>query len=160
MHFVSAASVLVIWICVCGRSLSRCSNILRVESFKKCLCLRDVSYPANKSWCLSGEYAASEISTESCEKISRISFPVKQLISTRAILSLLKFDKVTDPVFISQDVKNPRANLNETNQFVKELKNRKVPITYVVRQHDQITQDEQIEFYSQLETFFSENLKK
>lgn len=86
--------------------------------------------------------------------------PEEQIDYLRAVSPVFHTDKITDPVFISQDVKNPRANLNETNQFVKELKNRKVPITYVVRQHDQITQDEQIEFYSQLETFFSENLKK
>jgi len=86
--------------------------------------------------------------------------PEEQIDYLRAVSPVFHTDKISDPVFISQDLKNPRANLSETNQFVKELKNRKVPITYVVRQHDQRTQDEQMEFYSQLETFFSDNLKK
>jgi len=86
--------------------------------------------------------------------------PEEQIDYLRAVSPVFHTDKISDPVFISQDLKNPRANVSETNQFVKELKNRKVPITYVVRQHDQPTQDEQMEFYSQLETFFSDNLKK
>lgn len=86
--------------------------------------------------------------------------PEEQIDYLRAVSPVFHTDKISDPVFISQDLKNPRANLSETNQFVKELKNRKVPITYVVRQHDQSTQDEQMDFYRQLETFFSDNLKK
>jgi len=86
--------------------------------------------------------------------------PEEQIDYLRAVSPVFHTDKISAPVFISQDLKNPRANLSETNQFVKELKNRKVPITYVIRQHEQRTQDEQMEFYSQLETFFSDNLKK
>jgi len=86
--------------------------------------------------------------------------PEEQIDYLRAVSPVFHTDKISDPVFISQDLKNPRANLSETNQFVKELKNRKVPITYVVRQHDQSTQEEQMDFYRQLEAFFSENLKK
>lgn len=87
--------------------------------------------------------------------------PEEQMDYLRAVSPIFHTNRITKPVFISQDVKNPRANINETNQFVKELKNRNIPITYIVRQNEQLSNPEdQMEYYRQLELFFSENLKK
>ncbi|EOR95208.1 putative dipeptidyl anminopeptidase [Arcticibacter svalbardensis MN12-7] len=87
--------------------------------------------------------------------------PEQQMDYLRAVSPVFHTDKIVAPLFIAQDLKDPRANINETNQFVKELKNRKIPITYLVRDNDQLNNlEEQMDFYRQLEVFLSDNLNK
>lgn len=67
------------------------------------------------------------------------------------------------PVLIAQGGKDPRVNVSETNQFVKELKNRGVPVTYVRKEdegHFFKKPKNRLEFYQQLEKFFATNLSK
>ncbi|WP_083257139.1 S9 family peptidase [Arcticibacter eurypsychrophilus] len=87
--------------------------------------------------------------------------PEQQMDYLRAVSPVFHTDKIVAPLFIAQDLKDPRANINETNQFVKELKNRKIPITYLIRENDQLNNlEEQMNFYRQLEVFLSDNLNK
>ena len=72
-------------------------------------------------------------------------------------------DKIKVPVLIAQGTKDPRVNVNETNQFVKELKKRKVPVTYILKEDERHffkKPENRIEFYQQLERFLEGNLNK
>ena len=72
-------------------------------------------------------------------------------------------NKIKDPLLIAQDIKDDRVNIKETNQFVKELKKRKVPITYITKEsraYNMRNQENRMEFYKALEEFFASNLKK
>ena len=67
------------------------------------------------------------------------------------------------PVLIAQGAKDPRVNVNETNQFVKELKKNNIPVTYILKpdeRHFFTKPENRIEFYRQLETFLENNLNK
>ncbi|NEU08721.1 S9 family peptidase [Flavihumibacter sp. R14] len=72
-------------------------------------------------------------------------------------------DKIKVPVLIAQGTKDPRVNVNETNQFVKELKKRKMPVTYILKENERHffkKPENRIEFYQQLEKFLDGNLNK
>ena len=89
--------------------------------------------------------------------------PEEEIEYFRSVSPVFHTDKIKAPVLIAQNVKDPRVNINETNQFVKELKNRKVDITYLVRENStesEYNAETQMEFYRQLEIFFDNNLKK
>ena len=72
-------------------------------------------------------------------------------------------DKIKVPVLIAQGTKDPRVNVNETNQFVKELKKQNIPVTYILKEdesHYFKKPENKIEFYQQLEKFLESNLNK
>ena len=72
-------------------------------------------------------------------------------------------DRIKVPVLIAQGTKDPRVNVSETNQFVKELKKRKVPVTYILKEDERHffkKPENRIEFYQQLQTFLENNLNK
>ncbi len=72
-------------------------------------------------------------------------------------------DNIKVPVLIAQGGKDSRVNVNETNQFVKELKKRSIPVTYILNEnegHIFRNPENRIEFYEQLEKFLQENLGK
>lgn len=72
-------------------------------------------------------------------------------------------DRIKVPVLIAQGTKDPRVNVNETNQFVKELKKRKIPVTYILKEDERHffkKPENRIEFYQQLEKFLESNLNK
>ena len=72
-------------------------------------------------------------------------------------------DKIKVPVLIAQGARDPRVNMNETNQFVKELKKRNVPVTYIFKEgegHFFRNTENKLEFYRELEIFFDKNLSR
>lgn len=72
-------------------------------------------------------------------------------------------DNVQIPVFIAQGGKDSRSSVNETNQFVKKLQKRKIPVVYIVREEEGRyfrKEENLISFYEELGKFFDEHLKK
>ncbi len=72
-------------------------------------------------------------------------------------------EKVNIPVFITQNAKDPRVNPNDAIQFVKELKKKSVPYTYIEKQNTQFLNDREevrLKVYAGLEQFLESNLKK
>lgn len=70
-------------------------------------------------------------------------------------------DKIKKPVFIVQGGKDPKVNVSETNQFVKELRKRKVEVTYILNNnegHYFSDVNNKLAFYKSLETFLANNL--
>ncbi len=79
----------------------------------------------------------------------------------RAVSPIFHTDKIAVPVLIAQGSRDPRVNMNETNQFVKELKKRKVPVTYILKDgegHYFNKPQNKLEFYRELEKFLEKNL--
>lgn len=76
---------------------------------------------------------------------------------------LFHADKVNMPVFITQNVKDPRINPSDAIQFVKELKKRNLSVTYFEKEdtHFFMNREEgRQKMYTALEQFLALNLKK
>lgn len=74
---------------------------------------------------------------------------------------IFQIDKIKKPLLIAQGVKDARVNVNETNQFVKELKKRKVNVNYILKENESHYFKEpknRLEFYKNLETFLDKYL--
>lgn len=81
----------------------------------------------------------------------------------REVSPVFHTDKIKVPVLIAQGAKDPRVNMNETNQFVKELKKRNVPVTYILKEdegHFFRNINNRLEFYKELELFLDKNLSR
>jgi len=87
--------------------------------------------------------------------------PEKQADYFRAVSPAFHTDKIKGAIFIAQGGKDDRGNVNETNQMVRELKSKNIAITYFLKEREgHYFKNEQVrlEFYQQLEAFFSSNL--
>jgi dipeptidyl aminopeptidase/acylaminoacyl peptidase len=87
--------------------------------------------------------------------------PEKDADYFRSVSPVFHTDKIRDPVLIAQGGKDLRVNVNETNQFVKELKKRNVPVTYILKENERHyfrDQNNRREFYRKLELFLAENI--
>lgn len=74
---------------------------------------------------------------------------------------IFQIEKFQKPLLIAQGVKDPRVNVNETNQFVKELKKRNVNVNYILKENESHYFREpknRLEFYKNLEAFLDKNL--
>ena len=81
----------------------------------------------------------------------------------REVSPVFHTDKIKVPVLIAQGAKDPRVNMNDTNQFVKELKKKNVPVTYILKEdegHFFRNIDNRLEFYKELELFLDKNLSR
>ncbi len=89
--------------------------------------------------------------------------PEKEIDNLRAISPIFHADKIKSPVLIAQDIVDERLNINETNQFVSELKKGNVPVTYITKKDTEFTlrnPENRMNFYRELETFFETHLRK
>lgn len=75
---------------------------------------------------------------------------------------VFRSDQINVPVFIAQGGKDGWSSLNETNEFVRKLRVRNIPITYILREEEGRyfqRQDNRIGFYTDLAVFFEKHLK-
>ncbi|WP_028297502.1 S9 family peptidase [Olivibacter sitiensis] len=82
--------------------------------------------------------------------------PVEDASYFKEASPIFHASQINIPVFIAQGGKDERSNVNETNQFVRELKARNAPITYMLREeegHFFNKEQNRIAFYSKLEDF-------
>ena len=89
--------------------------------------------------------------------------PEKEIDYLRAISPVFHAKKIKVPVLIAQDIVDERLNINETNQFVSELKKGNVPVTYITKKDTEFTlrnPENRINFYKELEKFFETHLRK
>ncbi len=74
----------------------------------------------------------------------------------------LNSDKITKPLFIVQGANDPRVNINESDQIVKNLRNRGIDVPYMVKYnegHGFSHEDNRIELYEAMMGFFAKHLK-
>ncbi|MFC4213251.1 S9 family peptidase [Pedobacter lithocola] len=82
---------------------------------------------------------------------------------TRFASPVFHADRFKAPVFIAQNPKDPRVNVAQGVQFVKELKKRNVPVTYIEKEEGPnpvLRQQGRTALYKALEGFLQENLDK
>jgi dipeptidyl aminopeptidase/acylaminoacyl peptidase len=80
----------------------------------------------------------------------------------RAISPVFHTDKIKSPLLIFQGAKDPRANISELNQFVRELKKRNVPVIYRLKENERAyfkSDHNRMEMYAEIETFLNTNMQ-
>jgi dipeptidyl aminopeptidase/acylaminoacyl peptidase len=73
----------------------------------------------------------------------------------------LNADKIKAPLFVAQGAKDPRVNINESNQIVAALKKRGVDVQYMVKPdegHGFRNEENRFDFYEAMEEFLSKYL--
>jgi dipeptidyl aminopeptidase/acylaminoacyl peptidase len=73
----------------------------------------------------------------------------------------LNADKIKAPLFVAQGAKDPRVNINESNQIVEALKKRGVDVQYMVKPdegHGFRNEENRFDFYEAMEEFLSKYL--
>ncbi|PAW95527.1 hypothetical protein CKK33_19275 [Mucilaginibacter sp. MD40] len=80
----------------------------------------------------------------------------------RAISPVFHTDKIKSPLLIFQGAKDPRANISELNQFVRELKKRNVPVIYRLKENERAyfkSEHNRMEMYAEIEKFLNTNMQ-
>ena len=80
----------------------------------------------------------------------------------RAISPVFHADKIKSPLLIFQGAKDPRANISELNQFVRELQKRNVPVQYVLKDNERMyfkSEHNRMAMYAEIEKFLNTNMK-
>ncbi|MES2277839.1 MAG: prolyl oligopeptidase family serine peptidase [Bacteroidota bacterium] len=79
----------------------------------------------------------------------------------KAISPVFHTDKIKLPLLIFQGGRDPRANISELNQFVRELQKRKVPVTYVYKENERsfFTEENRMQMYADIEKFLDNNMR-
>ncbi len=71
-------------------------------------------------------------------------------------------DKIKAPLFVAQGKKDPRVNINESDQMVEALKKRGIEVPYMVKDnegHGFQNQENKFDFYEAMESFLAKHLK-
>jgi dipeptidyl aminopeptidase/acylaminoacyl peptidase len=80
----------------------------------------------------------------------------------RAISPVFHTDKIKSPLLIFQGAKDPRANISELNQFVRELMKRNVPVIYRLKENERAyfkSDHNRMEMYAEIDSFLSVNMQ-
>jgi len=89
--------------------------------------------------------------------------PDTDLEMLKAASPVFHVDKIKSPLFVAQGAKDPRVNIDESNQIVNALKQRGVKVEYMVKEnegHGFHNEENQFEFYKAMEKFLKKNMKK
>jgi dipeptidyl aminopeptidase/acylaminoacyl peptidase len=73
----------------------------------------------------------------------------------------LNADKIKTPLFVAQGEKDPRVNINESNQIVEALRKRGVAVEYMVKPnegHGFHNEENRFDFYAAMEKFLDQHL--
>lgn len=80
----------------------------------------------------------------------------------RAISPVFHTDKIKSPLLIFEGAKDESANISELNQFVRELKNHGVPVTYFLKPNERKgfrNEHNRMEMYTEIEKFLDSNMR-
>ncbi|MEY2608542.1 MAG: hypothetical protein QOH31_6396 [Verrucomicrobiota bacterium] len=87
--------------------------------------------------------------------------PVKDKAWFQEHSPALNADKIKTPLFVAQGEKDPRVNINESNQIVDALKKRGVTVEYMVKPnegHGFQNEENRFDFYAAMEKFLDGHL--
>jgi dipeptidyl aminopeptidase/acylaminoacyl peptidase len=74
---------------------------------------------------------------------------------------LLHADNIRAPLLIAQGAKDPRVNVDESDQMVAALKKRGVAVEYILKDnegHGFLNEENRFEFYEAMERFLAKHL--
>jgi dipeptidyl aminopeptidase/acylaminoacyl peptidase len=87
--------------------------------------------------------------------------PEKDKELFRAMSPALNADRIKTPLFVAQGARDPRVNIEESNQMVKALRERGVDVPYLVKDnegHGFHNEENQFEFYEDMAKFLAKYL--
>jgi dipeptidyl aminopeptidase/acylaminoacyl peptidase len=87
--------------------------------------------------------------------------PEKDADLLRSASPVFFADKIRVPLFVAQGAKDPRVNINESNQIVDALRKRGVAVEYMVKEnegHGFHNEENRFDFYEAMEKFLSKYL--
>jgi len=87
--------------------------------------------------------------------------PKKEEDLLKAASPVFHADKITAPLLIAQGAKDPRVNVDESNQMVEALRNRGVEVEYLLEPeegHGFSNEENRFKFYRSMETFLARYL--
>jgi dipeptidyl aminopeptidase/acylaminoacyl peptidase len=92
----------------------------------------------------------------------QIGHPEKDKALLEAASPALHADKMRAPLMIAQGAKDPRVNVEESNQMVAALKQRGVEVEYMLKEnegHGFANEENRFEFYEAMERFLAKHLR-
>jgi len=87
--------------------------------------------------------------------------PEKDKDLLAAASPVMHVDRIKTPLFVAQGAKDPRVNINESNQMVEALKKRGVTVEYLVKDnegHGFRNEENRFDFYESMEKFLAKHL--
>jgi dipeptidyl aminopeptidase/acylaminoacyl peptidase len=81
----------------------------------------------------------------------------------REVSPVFHADRIKTPLLVAQGAKDPRVNINESDQIVAALKKRGISVEYLVKEdegHGFSNEENRFEFYEAMERFLAKNLGK
>jgi dipeptidyl aminopeptidase/acylaminoacyl peptidase len=87
--------------------------------------------------------------------------PVKDSSLLASVSPVFHVDQIKAPLFVAQGAKDPRVNINESNQIVDALKKRGVDVEYLVKEnegHGFANEENRFAFYEAMEKFLAKHL--
>jgi dipeptidyl aminopeptidase/acylaminoacyl peptidase len=91
----------------------------------------------------------------------RVGDPVKDKKLFEEISPVFHVDRIKAPLMVIQGAKDPRVNINESNQIVKALRARGVTVVYIVKQnegHGFQNEENRFAVYEAMEAFLAKHL--
>ena len=89
--------------------------------------------------------------------------PVKDSALMVSTSPVFHADKIKVPLLVAQGAKDPRVNINESNQIVEALKNRGINVEYLVKEnegHGFANEENRFDFYAAMEKFLATHLSE
>ena len=92
-----------------------------------------------------------------------VGHPEKDAEMFKNISPIFKTEKINRPLMIALGEKDPHVSVTESNRFVKHLKKREIPVTYVVKKDEGRSfrkEENKIELYRTMESFLQQHLPR
>jgi dipeptidyl aminopeptidase/acylaminoacyl peptidase len=87
--------------------------------------------------------------------------PSKDSLLFVSVSPVFHVDRIKAPLLVAQGAKDPRVNLNESNQIVEALKKRGIDVPYLVKDnegHGFANEENRFDFYEAMEKFLAKHL--
>ncbi len=87
--------------------------------------------------------------------------PSKDSLLFVSVSPVFHVDRIKAPLLVAQGAKDPRVNLNESNQIVEALKKRGIDVPYLVKDnegHGFANEENRFDFYDAMEKFLAKHL--
>ena len=91
-----------------------------------------------------------------------VGHPERDKAILEAASPVMHADKIKAPLFIAQGAKDPRVNVDESDQMVAALRKRGVEVEYMLKDnegHGFSNEENRFEFYEAMERFLAKHLK-
>jgi dipeptidyl aminopeptidase/acylaminoacyl peptidase len=89
--------------------------------------------------------------------------PQQDAALLRSASPVFHADQIKVPLLVAQGAKDPRVNINESEQIVAALRKRGIPVEYMVKEnegHGFRNEENRFEFYEAVEKFLAKNIGK